>query len=246
MTSPTRRQTSGALIAAALLAGCATTENPDPLQSMNRKVFAFNETVDEYVIKPPATVYRDVVPSVVRTGVDNFFGNLRDVYSAFNLMLQGRVGDGVGSLMRFSTNTVFGFGGLMDWATELRMERHNEDFGQTLGVWGFGPGAYIVWPILGPSSVRDSFGLPLEVAASPEQWAGSVAVRNSGMVLRVVNQRAKLLGATDLVDDVALDKYSFVRDAYLQRRRSLVYDGDPPDQDTERYDLPESTPAPAR
>lgn len=244
MTSPIRRPTIGTLTIAALLAGCATTENPDPLEPVNRKVFAFNETVDEYVIKPPATAYRDVVPGTVRKGVDNFFANLRDVYSAVNLVLQGRVGDGVTSLMRFSTNTTIGLAGLLDWATELGLEKHDEDFGQTLGVWGFGPGAYIVWPILGPSSVRDAVGLPLEVAASPEQWAGSGAVRTGGAALRVVSQRARLLGATDLLDDVALDKYSFVRDAYLQRRLSLVYDGNPPQQDAERYDLPE--PAPAR
>lgn len=214
-----------ALGLAAALAGCATVEQPDPLEKLNRKVYAFNETVDQYVIAPPARVYRDVVPSVLRHGVDNFFNNLRDVWSAVNLVLQGRPGDSAHDVVRFGTNTVFGIGGFVDWASELGLAPHYEDFGQTLGVWGFDAGAYLVLPILGPSSMRDAVGLPVDLLASPDQIASTVRLRNLLTGLRVVNTRAGLLDATTLLDDIALDKYSFVRDAYLQRRRSLVENG---------------------
>lgn len=236
----------GAVLAAALLAGCATAERPDPLEPLNRKIYGFNETVDEYLIVPPARVYRDVVPGTVRLGIDNFFNNLKDAWSAVNLLLQGRPADSAGDTMRFSINTVLGVGGFVDWASEFGLEPHYEDFGQTLGVWGFEPGAYLVWPILGPSTVRDSIGLPVDLMASPDQLASSIATSNTLTVVRVINTRAGLLGATNLLDDIALDKYTFVRDAYLQRRRNLVYDGDPPeDDDDERPDLPLPAPVSA-
>lgn len=236
--APPRAWTALALTGVLLLAGCATAQRPDPLEKLNREVFKFNEGVDKYVIVPPATVYRDLVPQTLRLGVSNFFNNLRDAWSAANLLLQGRFGDGASDIVRFGTNTVLGFGGFVDWASELGLEPHYEDFGQTLGRWGMPAGAYIVWPILGPSTVRDSIGLPVDIKASPDQIAHSVAVRNSLTAVRVVNARANLLGATGLLDDIALDKYTFIRDAYLQRRRSLIYDGAPPDGDEERYDLP--------
>ena len=207
------------------LGGCATVEQPDPLEKLNRKTFAFNETVDQYLIAPPARVYRDVVPSVARQGIDNFFNNLRDVWSAFNLILQGRFADSANDVMRFGTNSVFGIVGFVDWASELGLAPHYEDFGQTLGVWGFDAGAYLVLPVLGPSSARDAVGLPVDLLASPDQIVESVRLRNALTGLRVINTRAGLLDATGLLDDIALDKYSFVRDAYLQRRRSLVEDG---------------------
>lgn len=228
------------LLAGALsLAGCATPQRPDPLEKLNRQVFAFNEGVDKYVIVPPATVYRDVVPQTIRLGISNFFNNLRDAWSAVNLVLQGRFGDSSSDFIRFGTNTVLGLGGFFDWASEFGLDPHYEDFGQTLGRWGVPAGAYIVWPILGSSTVRDSIGLPIDIKASPDQIAQSVRVRNTLTAVRVVNARANLLGATGLLDDIALDKYTFIRDAYLQRRRSLIYDGAPPDGDQERYDLPE-------
>lgn len=238
MTWPIRGPRSlAALLAAGLLAGCATPQKPDPLEKMNRKVYGFNETVDQYLIVPPARVYRDVVPGTVRLGIDNFFNNLKDAWSAVNLLLQGRPADSAADTMRFAVNTVLGIGGFVDWASELGLQPHYEDFGQTLGVWGLEPGAYIVWPILGPSTARDSVGLPVDIMASPDQLASSIAAANTLTIVRVINARAGLLGATNLLDDIALDKYVFVRDAYLQRRRNLVHDGNPPEQnDDENYD----------
>lgn len=234
----TRRQLAAVIVSAAMLAGCATVERPDPLEKMNRQVFAFNETVDQYAVAPVARVYRDIVPRLARIGIDNFFNNLKDGWSAINLLLQGRPGDSANDLMRFTTNTVLGLGGVLDWATEFGLEPHYEDFGQTLGVWGMPAGAYLVLPILGPSSLRDAAALPLDIQASPDQVTQSVATRNTLTGVRVINTRANLLGATNLLDDIALDKYSFIRDAYLQRRRSQVYDGNPPEESRERYDLP--------
>lgn len=232
----------------ALLSGCATVSNRgDPLEPMNRKIFAFNEAVDEHLLKPVATAYADFVPRPVRNGVDNFFNNIKDAWSAVNLFLQGRVQDGLSDMMRFGTNSVFGFFGIADPATELGLERHGEDFGQTLGKWGVPPGAYIVWPILGPSTVRDSIGLPVDQAASPDFLTSPTRVRNQLTALRVVNARSNLLGASQVLDDIVLDKYTFIRDGYLQRRRSLVHDGNPPEEEGERYDLePSDTGADAK
>lgn len=226
-----------AVAALALASGCATVPpgsaparaaNPvDPWENWNRKVFAFNEAVDEAVLRPVAQAYRDTVPQLLRTGVGNFFGNLGDVWSTANHFLQGKVGTGFEMGMRVLTNTLFGLGGLLDPATEMRLPRRSEDFGQTLGVWGLSPGPYIVLPLLGPSSVRDTAGLPLDRYATmtthfvdAEAWSMSV--------LQLVNVRSELLATTQLLTDVSLDKYSFVRDGYLSRRRDQVYDGAPP------------------
>ncbi|MFM2342531.1 MAG: hypothetical protein RLZZ592_2184 [Pseudomonadota bacterium] len=247
-----RRAALCALTAAALLTGCATAQRPDPLEPLNRKVFAFNEAVDEVVLKPAAQAYRAVLPSPAQLAVSNFFGNLKDAWSAVNLLLQGRIADSLNDVMRVGTNTVFGFMGVMDIATELGFERHGEDFGQTLGRWGVSPGAYIVWPVLGPSTVRDSVGLPVDLLASPSSLVSSPALSNSMTALNLVSTRAGALSATNLLDDIALDKYAFVRTAYLQRRRSLVYDGNPPDEDDDAAlpppaaaDAPAAAPMPA-
>jgi phospholipid-binding lipoprotein MlaA len=231
-----RRLAAGlALVAAGVaLAGCSTFraktpgDRVDPWENWNRKVFRFNERLDENVLKPVATGYSNVVPRPVRSGIDNFFGNAADAWSAVNNFLQGKFAKGFEDVMRFGTNTVFGLGGFMDVATEMGLDHQYEDFGQTLGTWGFGPGAYVVWPLLGPSSVRESVALPLDRSVSPALVIHDGAVKWEITTLQIVNTRANLLGASKVLDDIALDKYTFIRDAYLQRRRSLVYDGEEP------------------
>jgi len=213
------------------LAGCATTGgNPDdPLESYNRAMFNFNDGVDKAIIKPVASGYKSVMPEVARTGVTNFFSNLGDIWIGFNNILQGKIVDGVSDFGRFAINSTAGILGLFDIASDAGLDKHNEDFGQTLGRWGMGSGAYVVLPLLGPSSVRDAFSrLAVDWHGDPLWYVGNVPTRNELYVVRVVDQRANLLDAGQLVEDAALDHYSYVRGAYLQRRRSQVYDGDPP------------------
>ena len=218
-----------ALAATASLQGCATAQNRDPLEPWNRKVFAFNESLDENVLKPVATGYRKVTPEPVRTGFTNFVNNLKDIWSTVNLFLQGRFSDGTHGIIRVSVNSTLGLVGVLDIATPMQLERPNEDLGQTLGVWGVKPGAYIVWPVLGPSTVRDSAGLPADMYFSASTLGDTSRQENLLRLWQGVNLRANLLDATNLVSDVALDKYAFIRDAYLQRRQNLIYEGDPPD-----------------
>ena len=227
----------------AWLQGCATGPNAnpsDPLEPFNRSVFNFNDGVDRAILKPVATAYRDVTPSPVRTGVSNFFGNIGDVWSLVNNVLQLKPKESVETVMRISFNTIFGFAGVLDIASEMRLEKHPEDFGQTLGYWGVGPGAYVVLPLLGPSTVRDTVGTVVDAQADLVNRTDRVPVRNSLATLRVVNARANFLGADSLLDQAALDKYSFVRDLYLQRRQSLIRDAVP--EPEQRYDLPEAAP----
>ncbi|MFI5447289.1 VacJ family lipoprotein [Polaromonas sp. UC242_47] len=234
------------LLALALLQGCATGPNPrDPFEPFNRGVTRFNDGLDAAVLKPVAEVYQAALPSPVRTGVSNFFGNLSDVWSFVNNLLQAKPQAAGDSLMRVSVNTVFGLGGVLDWATEMGIERHREDFGKTLGHWGMGTGPYLVLPVLGPSSVRDASGLVVDIYGEPVyRSVDSVATRNSLYVLRVVDLRASLLRAGEVLDQAALDKYSFTRDAYLQRRGADLGTSGAPE---ERFDLPEATPpAPAK
>lgn len=224
--------------------GCASTPpvgarshaKSDPWERWNRQVFDFNENLDQVVLKPAATTYTKVVPQFVRSSVSHFFGNFADGWSSVNNFLQGKPGRGFGDMMRVGTNTVFGVFGLFDVATEAGIERTREDFGQTLGVWGLPAGPYIVWPLFGPSSLRDSAGIPLDVIVSPSMVLSHDGIKMGVALLQVVNVRANLLGASRMLDDVALDRYAFLRDAYLQRRRSLVYDGDPPDLPAEEED----------
>lgn len=233
-----------AVLAVALLQGCATGPgaNPgDPLEPFNRAMFGFNEGVDRAVLKPVATVYRDVTPQPVRTGVTSFFGNISDVWAIVNNLLQGKGEYAADSLARVTTNTLWGLGGIFDVATELKIPKHSEDFGQTLGVWGVGSGPYLVLPLLGPSSVRDSAGLIVDYQLDVVSQARNVPVRNSLTTLRAVNVRANLLGAGDVLDQAALDKYSFTREIYQQRRTSLI--GNAPAEKEERFDLPEGAPA---
>ncbi len=230
------------LAVAALLSGCATAPTApgapgtstraavpsDPWEAWNRKVFAFNEAVDEAVLRPVAQAYRDVVPPLVRRGVSNFFGNIGDAWSTANHFLQGKLQSGLEMGMRVASNTVFGIAGVLDPATEFGLVRRSEDFGQTLAVWGLANGPYIVLPVLGPSTLRDTAALPLDrYAGSPARWFSDY---NEYLVtsLQVVQLRTELLETTQLVDQASLDKYSFIRDAWLARRLDQIYDGAPP------------------
>jgi phospholipid-binding lipoprotein MlaA len=210
----------------------------DPLERFNRGVFTFNEAVDRVLLKPLATAYRAVVPSPVRTGVDNVFGNVGDVWSAVNLLLQGKVKSALEMTVRVTTNTVFGLGGLLDLASDAGLERQPEDFGQTLGKWGFGPGPYLVLPFYGASSLRDAAGLPLDRQVSLPGIVHDETYRWGLTTLELVHARAGLLSATSLLEQVAFDKYSFVRDSYLARRRNLVFDGNPPEEPEDEEPLP--------
>lgn len=230
-----QRTLFGVGVAVLLLAlgGCASLAGPgasgnkrDPWENWNRKVFSFNEAVDEALLKPVATAYSELVPRPVRLGVDNFFGNIGDAWSAVNLFLQGRVKTGLNQTLRVGINSTLGFGGLIDIAGEAGIERNSEDMGRTFGQWGTGTGAYIVWPIFGPSSVRDSLALPFDMLASPSGLVSDGGARVGIASLRVINTRANLLGAGRMLDDIALDKYTFVRDAYLARRNVVEDEAD--------------------
>jgi phospholipid-binding lipoprotein MlaA len=226
-----------ALALAFTLAGCTTLregrggpgQRLDPWENWNRKVFNFNEDLDRAVLKPVATLYTDVLPQPVRRGVTNFFANFADAWSAINNMLQGKITLGFEDVTRVTANTLFGLAGVFDVASEMGLERHFEDFGQTLGRYGVGAGAYVVLPVLGPSTVRDAGALVLDLRATPAIIVeGNKTALGFGL-LQLVNTRASLLGATRVIDEISLDKYTFIRDAYLQRRRSLVFDGDVPE-----------------
>lgn len=211
-----------------LASGCATVERPnldDPFESFNRSVFQFNEVVDRTVLRPVATTYEDVVPGLVRRGVRNFFNNLRDAWSFVNNTLQLKPAEASDSILRFGVNSVMGLGGLLDVAGEMHIPRNTEDFGQTIGYWGVPPGPYLVLPLLGPSTVRDTAALPVDYLGDPLFYADPSGLRYSLAALRIVDTRANLLRTTQLLSEVALDKYSFVRDAHLQFRRAAVGTG---------------------
>ena len=222
-------------------AGCATApggDPRDPWESYNRSMTKFNDAVDTAVLKPVATAYKEAVPQPVRTGVRNFFGNLGDVWSFVNNVLQAKPEGALHSFWRVVINTTMGLGGVLDPATEMRLERHREDFGQTLGRWGVPSGPYFVLPLLGPSTLRDTVALPVDAYGNPLGHVNDIPVRNTLIGVNVIQTRAGLLTTTDLLEAAALDKYSFQRDAYLQKRLSEVHDGNPP-RDEERYDLDE-------
>ena len=226
---------AGALGMLVLATGCATGPRPtasnpaDPFEPFNRNVSRFNDVVDDNVLVPVATAYRKVLPSPVRSGVNNFFSNLGDVWNFANNVAQLKAQDSAETFMRLNVNTILGLGGLLDVATELGIDRHPEDFGQTLGRWGVPSGPYVVLPLLGPSTVRDTAALPVNVQGDLVRQVADIPVRNSMYVLRIVDLRSNYLRASQLIGDAALDRYSFTRDAYLQRRRSEVFDGNPPD-----------------
>jgi phospholipid-binding lipoprotein MlaA len=231
------------LVAVALvttLGGCATTANnpADPLEPFNRTMFRFNDAVDNAVLKPVAQGYRAVVPQLARTGVTNFFSNLEDPWISANNLVQGKLEFALGDMLRFAINSTFGLLGVFDVASEMGMEKHNEDFGQTLGRWGLGAGAYLVLPLLGPSTVRDGAGRVLDWQGDVVGNLDYVPLRNSLYATRAVNDRSNLFDATGILEEAALDKYTFVRDSWLQRRRSLVYDGSPPREASPDSDEP--------
>jgi phospholipid-binding lipoprotein MlaA len=225
----------GVIAIALALAGCATTNPKDPLEKFNRAMFSFNDAVDQAALKPAAEAYR-TLPSFVQTGVSNFFGNLGDVWTAANNLLQGKVADGMSDVMRVTFNSTFGLFGVLDIASEAGLAKHKEDFGQTLGKWGVASGPYIVLPLLGPSTLRDTVATPVDLTGDPWDYARPIRVRNFGYVARVVDQRAAVLDASNLIEEAALDRYVFVRDAYMQRRESKVRDGESPNTSYEEDD----------
>lgn len=210
----------------------ARLANPtDPLEGFNRGVQGFNDGIDNAVLKPTAETYRKIVPDFVQTGVGNFFGNLRDGWSAVNHLLQGKLEPALNMTLRMAVNSTFGLAGVLDIATEAGIERESEDFGQTLGVWGLPAGPYLVLPLMGPSSLRDLTGMVVDLQpVTSVDYTDSTLAAVSALTLSVVHTRAGLLGASRMLDDIALDRYSFLRDAYLARRKNQVYDGNPPEE----------------
>jgi phospholipid-binding lipoprotein MlaA len=218
-----------------LCTGCATARNPsDPLEPLNRKVFQFNEAVDKAVTKPVAQGYRAVVPPPVRGGITNFFGNFRDVTTAVKNLLQLKVPRAASDLGRIAINSTLGILGFFDVASRLGLEKHDEDFGQTLGHWGAQPGPYLMLPLLGPSTARDTVGLVGDYFTDPEFYLFNSSPESYLVFgVRVINLRANLLAVEGVLDQAGLDRYAFLRDAYLQRRRNQVYDGNPPEMQEE-------------
>jgi len=243
-TRLTRR--AAGVVTVAALAGCATSSSSvatfgqpsDPWERVNRKVYQFNDEFDRGITRPIAEFYTFITPAPARSCVRNIFGNLGDVWSAFNSLLQGRGHDFVNTLGRVLLNTTMGVGGCFDIHTANHGTRIRNDFGTTLGVWGVGQGPYLMLPLLGPSTLRDGVGLATDTLLNPVSVSAidRVPVRNSLIGVQAVDTRANLLDASKLVDDTALDPYSFVRDAYLQRRNSMVWQRTSPTQALPDYD----------
>jgi phospholipid-binding lipoprotein MlaA len=235
---------------ALLLGGCASVTTPppadDPYERYNRAMYRFNDALDRAILKPVATGYQKVVPQPIDDSVTNFFSNLDDVVVTLNDLLQGKPKQATSDLTRIVWNTTVGIGGLFDVASSLGLPKHNEDFGQTLGKWGVGPGPYLVLPFFGPSTLRDTAALPVDWVSDPMYYYYDVDKTGYWKLktLYYVDKRADLLRASRLVEQAALDPYVFIREAYLQRRQNLVYDGNPPQPDFELFDE-ESEPAPS-
>ncbi len=219
-------------------ASCASVNGPspdhDPFESYNRAMFQFNDAVDRNVLKPVAAAYKDYVPSPVRSGISNFFSNLGDILVVLNDLLQGKFAQARDDSLRFFVNTVFGVFGIFDVATHMELPKHHEDFGQTLGTWGISDGPYLVLPFLGPSSLRDTAGLLVDAQVDPIYDISDTEARYATIGLKAVDTRADLLGASKVLDQAAFDRYAFLRDAYLQRRKHLVYDGNPPQDENSK------------
>jgi len=224
--------------------GCASvgSDPRDPFETFNRHMYTFNEGLDQDFLKPIATGYKEVVPGPIRTWVRNFFANLGDLWIGANNLLQGKPGDTVVDWARFAFNTTWGLLGINDVATEMGLEKHDEDFGQTLGRWGMEDGNYHVWPIFGSRTSRDTAGSVVDWFGDPVTYVDKGSVRWTARGVRLVSNRADLLDASRILEEAALDKYVFQRDAYLQRRRSQIYDGNPP-RAAREAPLAESEPA---
>lgn len=216
-------RTGMAVTAAVLMTGCATSQNPDdPLEGFNRTMFTVNDKADQYVLQPVAKGYKAATPQFVRTGVSNFFNNLNDLWSAVNQLLQGRGEVGLTSLGRFFVNTTLGLGGIVDWGSALQMPHEKSDLGQTLGSWGVGSGPYLVLPLYGSTTIRDAVALPGDFYGDPWTQVYPVHTRNTGTGIKYINKRAELLDASDFLQDSGLDKYTFIRDMYVQQRRAQI------------------------
>lgn len=218
-----------AIALASMLVGCASTANKDPLEGINRGVYKFNDVADRALIKPVATAYKTVTPSPIRKGVSNFFSNIGTLTTVINDLLQFKFAHAFTDAGRFVINSTFGIAGLIDVASMDNIEKRNEDFGQTLGHWGVDTGAYLVLPFVGPSTVRDTAGLVFDtVTSDPITYThniGEIRLHNQLRTAQLIDKRTQLLDATDIVDNASIDPYAFLRDAYLQRRASLVQDG---------------------
>lgn len=213
------------LVATTLLSGCATQSSKDPLEGLNRGIYKFNDVADKAVIRPVAGAYKAVLPSPIRSGVNNFFSNLGDVVTVINDVLQFKFDKAMTDAGRFAINSTFGIAGLIDWASRDGIEKHNEDFGQTLATWGWKDSAYLVLPILGPSTLRDTGGLVVDTALfDPLGYMDDARDRNLTYTLKLVDKRAQYLPGSDLLDEAALDPYLFMRDAYMQRRQNQIMD----------------------
>lgn len=216
------------LVASACFGALAEGNPIDPYESFNRPMFAVNEVFDRYAAKPVSQVYDNVTPLPLKAGVGNFFGNAGDLWIGVNSALQGKFADAGSDIGRLLINSTVGILGLFDVASELGLEKHDEDFGQTLAVWGVGGGGYLFLPVLGPRNVRDTFAWGVDYYTDPVMRVRPVAVSNSMAGLRFVDIRASLLPSDKVVEEAALDKYAYIRDAYLQRRRNQIFDGRPP------------------
>jgi phospholipid-binding lipoprotein MlaA len=219
----------GAVVTAALLAGCALgPTKSDPFEPWNRAMYAIHEPIDDNIVRPAVQAYVDYTPRVMRLAISNVFNNIDDLFSAINGFLQGKLDKAGNDLGRVLINTGFGFGGLIDIASDAGIERGMEDFGQTFGVWGFPQGPYLFVPLFGPTTVRDGTGVIVRVYLGPVGYIPDVALRNSLYGVGAVDLRAQALEASSIVDKAALDRYTFIRRAYLQRREYLVNDGQSP------------------
>ena len=232
MKSVVYRQWFAILVMALLASGCASKgeirDESDPWEGFNRSIYTFNDTLDRYAMKPIAKGYRAITPDIVEVGINNFFSNLNDVSVIVNGLLQAKPRQAASDTGRLVLNTTVGLLGILDVGTVAGLVKHEEDFGQTLAVWGVASGPYVVLPLFGPSTVRDGLALIPDSWLDPVLWINHIPTRNQLYVLRLINKRAGLLTASKVLDEAALDPYTFLRDGYLQRRQYLIYDGDPP------------------